>query len=612
MSLQSITEKYKNSYRLKGDKPAWLTLLTKSVNSRNISTVDWNIAMDDIRKVACDSLSVYNFINAFNDEFNDYYNRAIKSIRYDTNTESKLKLSSNNASLSKTPSNLTLKSMSDYFNIDTLDTLKDDEGEHVFFEVGGNYEPPVGFIIELNELTYIDCVQVYFNHVVDTTELIVETSDGTGYVEKDAIILNQFSHDVPDTRMFYINDDVKFIRITQQAGWTNGRFGIKGIEFFKDTHTGKYVLTRYDGVSLDIPLIDPVDFNDHINEHVVSAKKYADQSKADSIDAAISSASSKKFSDTAESWATGAKNGVEVSASDPTYHNNAKHYKDIAEIVLSDVQAVETSIDKKYADAQTYFNNLKTDTAKEVKDLLAAADVEFDEDSTTKVSGLLADARLSVEQMVTTASNTINAQITHNANLAADYANAADVSKISAAKSEAACLDYQNNTEQYMYNAANSASDADTTLKELQANVADSMSSTNSANKLLRLDSTGKIPSQYIPIEKTIEMFEIHNEEDLTTLSNAGVGDIAYMLNSDGTSTVANYRLVGNDYSNRSNWILQTVNYVSQAAVADRATEADNTTKVNGVLIRFGSIEEYGTVDHEGLYIITDYSESGT
>jgi hypothetical protein len=202
------------------------------------------------------------------------------------------------------------------------------------------------------------------------------------------------------------------------------------------------------------------------------------------------------------------------------------------------------------------------------------------------------------------------------ANKASAYANDASASETNANTYKSQALEYKDAAESAKDmaedardEASKSASDANTYLKELKDVIADTTDETNTANKLLRLDGTGKIPAQFIPTEKTIDMFQIYSEADLTTLSKAQLGDIAYIVNKDGDAD-ANYRLVGDDYSVRKNWILQTTSYVSHAAVADRAVEAENTTKVNGVLVRIGNYASYKKADTEGLYIITDYSES--
>ena len=132
----------------------------------------------------------------------------------------------------------------------------------------------------------------------------------------------------------------------------------------------------------------------------------------------------------------------------------------------------------------------------------------------------------------------------------------------------------------------------------------------NKANGFVRLDANAKIPADLIPFERTIEMFPINSEEDLTSLYQANVGDIAFMSESteDNKIITKSWRLFG-DYYIKDNWLLQSTTFNSTSLYAEESGHSQNTTKVNGVLVRFGSVEEYNSTDKDGLYVITNYAE---
>lgn len=132
----------------------------------------------------------------------------------------------------------------------------------------------------------------------------------------------------------------------------------------------------------------------------------------------------------------------------------------------------------------------------------------------------------------------------------------------------------------------------------------------NHPNGFVRLESNGRIPSTLIPTDRTIEMFHIDSEDDLTSLYQAEMGDIAYLselVNGERLVTKS-WRLFGN-YFPKENWLLQATTFNSTSLYADESGHSQDTTKVNGVLVRFGDIAKYKSDTKDGLYIITDYAE---
>ena len=79
-------------------------------------------------------------------------------------------------------------------------------------------------------------------------------------------------------------------------------------------------------------------------ESAQEAAQAAKESAASSASAAAQGAQSAtqaaaaamKDADDAEAWAIGKRNGADVPSTDPAYHNNAKYYKDQAQVVVGD------------------------------------------------------------------------------------------------------------------------------------------------------------------------------------------------------------------------------------------------------------------------------------
>lgn len=67
-----------------------------------------------------------------------------------------------------------------------------------------------------------------------------------------------------------------------------------------------------------------------------SAASSASSASQDAQSAAQAAAAAIQDADDAEAWAVGKRNGADVPSTDPTYHNNAKYYKDQAQAVVGD------------------------------------------------------------------------------------------------------------------------------------------------------------------------------------------------------------------------------------------------------------------------------------
>nr|DAL70070.1 MAG TPA: tail protein [Caudoviricetes sp.] len=67
-----------------------------------------------------------------------------------------------------------------------------------------------------------------------------------------------------------------------------------------------------------------------------SAASSASAAAQDAQSATQAAAAAMQDADDAEAWAVGKRNGADVPSTDPTYHNNAKYYKDQAQAVVGD------------------------------------------------------------------------------------------------------------------------------------------------------------------------------------------------------------------------------------------------------------------------------------
>ena len=130
----------------------------------------------------------------------------------------------------------------------------------------------------------------------------------------------------------------------------------------------------------------------------------------------------------------------------------------------------------------------------------------------------------------------------------------------------------------------------------------------NQPNGFLELGVDGKVPASRLPVEKTFDIFPISNENQLTGLSGANIGDIAFVSKKiDGTTMATeNYRLVAEPYSVRSNWVLQATTYSSHSAFAERSGIADNSSMINGITLRKTTLKDYNSLaDKTGVFIVT-------
>ena len=290
MSLDNITNEYNNKYNLKNNAPAWIAPLYRDANNRNISVTDWNSAVDDIRKTASDSKSVYEFIQALNTEFNAYYLRNIKNIYYTTDTEDKLK--NVVSELSLTEGNFVKDNGKVHFNIAKLDTYLDTSTDNVFY--CSNYENnrvDVGFTMTFAQSTFVKNLQLYVRGVYTPVNIVISmSSDGTAYSKSHTEYLH--SRGGIDTYLVPVGMYVKSIKIIQPKlnGATQGRFSICGIELFKSNVTGTWILERFDGTTFKIPMVDPKDFAETMQNSVASAQQF---SKAASDYSVHSSAQAK-------------------------------------------------------------------------------------------------------------------------------------------------------------------------------------------------------------------------------------------------------------------------------------------------------------------------------
>jgi hypothetical protein len=150
-------------------------------------------------------------------------------------------------------------------------------------------------------------------------------------------------------------------------------------------------------------------------------------------------------------------------------------------------------------------------------------------------------------------------------------------------------LQAQSDTEQVKADTLVIKEEASDILSQMRKNV---------KNGVAGLDGNAKIFVEQIPNIATHDYFEVASENDLTTLTNAKMGDIAYDLNESGTSVVDSWILLGNgDYSVLSNWKRQGVGFSERSQYANQSGESENTAKINGLAI-YGILSE---TDFEAL-----------
>ena len=94
----------------------------------------------------------------------------------------------------------------------------------------------------------------------------------------------------------------------------------------------------------------------------------------------------------------------------------------------------------------------------------------------------------------------------------------------------------------------------------------------------------GKVPMSQIPATATQEIYTITSVEEITTLV-AQRGDLAELIQTvDGEPTIVkSYQLLGDgDPTIASNWVVWGTSYAVQAGNASTATNAENSTMING------------------------------
>jgi hypothetical protein len=122
-------------------------------------------------------------------------------------------------------------------------------------------------------------------------------------------------------------------------------------------------------------------------------------------------------------------------------------------------------------------------------------------------------------------------------------------------------------------------------------------------NGFASLGYDGKIKASQLPFEKIVNTFAISNSDDLITLEDANIGDIAYII--DNGKVTYNYRLIAEPYSVKSNWILQSTTFTSNSAYADTSGLADNSSAVNGIAFKKITLADYNKLtDKTGTYLV--------
>lgn len=132
----------------------------------------------------------------------------------------------------------------------------------------------------------------------------------------------------------------------------------------------------------------------------------------------------------------------------------------------------------------------------------------------------------------------------------------------------------------------------------------------NEPNGVAGLDANGQISAGQIPAIVKHDYFEVSSQEALTTLTQAEIGDVGYLLDETGTKVVNSWILLGNgDYSILSNWKEQSTQTAGSAAYADQAGTALDSQKINGLAIN-GILSEdaYNSLTSEqkqGVYFVS-------
>lgn len=86
-------------------------------------------------------------------------------------------------------------------------------------------------------------------------------------------------------------------------------------------------------------------------EAVQDAEEAADNAEMSAAASATSANTSTQSARDSEAWAVGKRNGADVGATDPTYHNNSKYYSGIASGAVTSAQAVLAEVEDAKDDA---------------------------------------------------------------------------------------------------------------------------------------------------------------------------------------------------------------------------------------------------------------------
>lgn len=168
------------------------------------------------------------------------------------------------------------------------------------------------------------------------------------------------------------------------------------------------------------------------------------------------------------------------------------------------------------------------------------------------------------------------------------------------------------------------------------------LNSIDRPNGFPQLDGNGKLPEKFIPSIGINDVITVTLNDNITedTINESlvtyardntlQIGDRVQFVREELVPSVeggfitkivairtyiySNYLSVDATWTDEqilNNWIVTGANYAVYSEHSNTCNEASNTSKVDNVLVRIGSIDEYNTVDvKNGVYVITDYSES--
>ena len=132
-------------------------------------------------------------------------------------------------------------------------------------------------------------------------------------------------------------------------------------------------------------------------------------------------------------------------------------------------------------------------------------------------------------------------------------------------------------------------------------------------SEIATLGEDGKIPMSQIPATATQEIYEVESENELVSLT-AQKGDLAELVEEiDGERIVTKtWQLLGTDSTVRANWVTWGTSYAVSAGNASNATNAEDSTKINGKRIISMTKEAYdnayssGTLLEDTFYFVEE------